>query len=102
MTYEGHIYDLMGLNWVDMARAGRDQETVYINHDGFSKDVFYATLPEIMHPQFGTCDQESYDTNPFFRKVLRGIFREADFQALYSFDCFEGLRFYRLASRPGA
>ena len=102
MTYQGHIYDLMGLNWVDMARAGRDQDSVYINHDGFSKDVFYATLPQIMHPQFGACDQQSYDTNPFFSKVLRGLFREAEFQALYTFDCFEGLRFYRLAATPGA
>lgn len=102
MTYKGHIHDLMGLNWVDMARAGRDQNPVYPNHDGFSKEVFYATLPQIVHPQFGTCDQQAYDTNPFFGKVLRGLFQEAEFQALYTFECFEGLRFYRLAAMPGA
>ncbi len=102
MTYEGHIFDLMGLNWVEMAHAGRDQASVYSNHDGFSKPVFYATLPEIVHPQFGACDKQVYDGNRFFNKVLRQLFHDPEFQDLYTFECFEGLRFYRLAPKPGA
>ena len=102
MTYEGHIYDLMGLNWVRMARADRHQTSVYINHGGFSKAVFYDTLPEIVHPQFGACDKEEYDTNRFFGRVLRWVIQDEAFQNLYNFECFEGLRFYRLAPKPGA
>jgi hypothetical protein len=102
MTYEGHIYDLMGLNWVEMARADRHLAGSYVNHGGFSRTVFYDTLPEIVHPQFGTCDKENYDTNPFFGKVLRWVVRDEEFQDLYEFECFEGLRFYRLAAKPGA
>lgn len=97
MTYEGHIYDLLGLNWVDMAHADRDQVGAYVNHGGFSKAVFYDTLPEIVHPQFGACDQVAYDGNRFFSKVLRGLFADPEFQKLYRFECFEGLRFYRRA-----
>ena len=95
MTYEGHIYDLLGLNWVEMARADRDQVGAYVNHGGFSKAVFYDTLPEIVHPQFGACDRAAYDGNRFFGKVLRGLLAEPEFQSLYRFECFEGLRFYR-------
>lgn len=96
MTYDGHIYDLMGLNWVEMAHADRNLAGPYINHGGFSRTVFYKTLPEIVHPQFGGCDKQGYDDNRFFGRVLRWLVRDEAFQELYEFECFEGLRFYRL------
>lgn len=97
LTYQGHVYDLLGLNWVAMARVDRDRVGAVVNHGGFSKTVFYDTLPGIVHPQFGACDKDGYDSNRFFGKVLRGLLQDEKFQQLYRFECFEGLRFYRLA-----
>ncbi len=99
MTFDGHIYDLLGLNWIEMARADRHQVGEYVNHGGFSRTVFYATLPDIVHPQIGECDKASYDGNRFFGKALRNVFQDTQFQELYEFECFEGLRFYKLKVR---
>lgn len=95
MTYEGYIYDLMGLNWVEMARSNREKVAPYVNHGGFSREVFYRTLPDIVHPEPAACDKERFDTHPFYSRILDDLFRDAEFQDLYAFECWEGLVFYR-------
>lgn len=97
MTYEGPIYDLMGLNWVEMARSNREKIAPYVNHGGFSREVFYRTLPDIVHPEAGTCDKDHYDNHPFYTRILDGLFLEDEFQKLYVFECWQGLVFYRRA-----
>lgn len=94
LAYEGHVYDLLGLNWVEMARTNREKVANYINHGGFSRGVFYATLPEIVHPYFGECDKTRYDEHPFYARILDHVFTEPEFQAAYEFKCWEGLVFY--------
>ena len=95
LAYEGHVYDLLGLNWVEMARTNREKVANYINHGGFSRDVFYATLPDIVHPYFGECDKAHYDEHPFYARILDHVVTEPEFQAAYEFECWEGLVFYR-------
>lgn len=100
MTYDAHIYDLMGLNWVEMAHADRDKAARHINHGGFSREVFYAHQPDIVLPLFAECDKQAYDENPFFPKVLDYIFAEPEFQALYTFECWRDLAYYRRTEFP--
>jgi len=95
LAYEGHVYDLLGLNWVEMARTNREKVANYINHGGFFRDVFYATLPDIVHPHFGDCDKARYDEHPFYARILDHVFTEPEFQSTYEFECWEGLVFYR-------
>ncbi len=102
MTYDGHLYDLLGLNWVEMARADRQKVASYINHGGFSREVFYANLPDIVLPRFTACDQADYDNNPFFPRILDYIFAEPEFQALYTFECWGEMAFYRRKDFPSA
>lgn len=101
LTYEGHIYDLLGLNWIEMARTNREKVADYINHGGFSRDVFYAHQPDIVLPLFAECDKQAYDTNPFFPRILDHIFTEPEFQELYTFECWRGMAFYRRTAFPG-
>lgn len=102
MTYEGHLYDLLGLNWVEMARADRQKVPKYVNHGGFSRDVFYANLPDIVLPRFAPCDQYAYDNSPFFPPILDYIFSEPEFQDLYTFECWREMAFYRRSVLPSA
>lgn len=97
MTYGGVIHDLLGLNWVEMAHTGREKAAKFVNHGGFDRSVFFRTLPEIVHPELGTCDKDGYDNNWFFRMVLDDLFLDPEFQRQYRFECWNGLRFYRRA-----
>jgi hypothetical protein len=85
-----------------MARAGRDDAPSFINHGGFDPGVFYATLPEIVHPQLQECDEDAYRNQRFANLILNDLFKEAEFNALYDFDCWRGVRFYRLKAVPSA
>ena len=55
-SYDGHIYDLMGLNWVSMAHANRSHNAgVLKNHAAFNREVFFDHLPDIVVPELGEC-----------------------------------------------
>ena len=95
ITYSGVIYDLMGLNWVDMAMAGRGEVTEFKNHGGFDKGIFYATLPDLVDPHFGPCDEARMQESVITRTMLDHILIEQRFLELYEFACRDGLVFYQ-------
>jgi len=100
MTYDGPIYDLLGLNWVEMARTQRDFRDKPPNHGGFAKPVFYKYLPDIVTPDLLDCAAEDFAGNPFITSafidnILSGLFRDTEFNRLYTLDCWNGLSFFR-------
>ena len=53
-TYDGHIFDLMGLNWTTMAHANRTHNSAAVkNHAAFSKEIFFEYQPDIVIPLLG-------------------------------------------------
>jgi hypothetical protein len=72
LGYPGPVYDLMGLNWVEMAHAPGDAAN-FKNHTGFTADVFYRNMPDIIY--FG---DEQFDL-----LVLNGLHDEPRFRAQY-------------------
>ncbi len=72
-SYDGPVYDLMGLNSTEMAHAPGDAAN-FKNHTGFSRDVFYRWQPDIL-----ICgDSETFD-----QLVLNGLHEESRFLGLY-------------------
>ncbi|MGF1454470.1 MAG: hypothetical protein ACFB6R_03735 [Alphaproteobacteria bacterium] len=47
-TFEGEIYDLMGLNWTAMAKADPDKTGDIINHAGFDAPTFWTAEPDLL------------------------------------------------------
>lgn len=94
MTYDGPIYDMLGLNWSEMAHADRGRRGSY---GAFSKPVFYDAAPQIVNPQLDACAADWAD-NPNVIKAFDNLFHEARFQELYVLDCLEGVSFFRLRS----
>jgi hypothetical protein len=73
LAYPGHVFDLMGLNWAEMAHAPGDASN-FKNHTGFTRDVFYRYQPEII-----LCgDSEEFDL-----LVLNGLQEEPRFKVQY-------------------
>jgi hypothetical protein len=50
-TYQGAIYDLLALNWVEMAHA-TSRRRGFRNHSAFNPQVFWAHPPDIVTPIF--------------------------------------------------
>jgi hypothetical protein len=74
LGYPGHVFDLMGLNWVEMAHVPGDAAN-FKNHTGFTRKVFYRWQPDIL-----LCgDSEEFDL-----LVLNGLHNEPRFQTLYT------------------
>jgi hypothetical protein len=74
LGYPGHIFDLMGLNWTEMAHEPGDAAN-FKNHTGFTRAVFYRWQPDIL-----LCgDSEEFDS-----LVLNGLHNEPRFQVLYT------------------
>ena len=69
----GNVFDLMGLNSIEMAHAPGSR-TGEKNHSGFNRDVFYQWNPDIL-----LCG----DSAVFDSRVLNGLHQEAEFNALY-------------------
>lgn len=47
LAYEGYIYDLLGLNWTEMAHAN-PVKTGMRNHASFDKATFWANRPDVL------------------------------------------------------
>lgn len=94
MGFEGQIYDVLGLNWAEMAhRAGVVDTGALKNHGGFNESVFLAAEPDIAFPELGNCDA-SQVVGEFVRTVTRDIQSRAEFTELYTPVCGEHLVFY--------
>jgi hypothetical protein len=91
MTYEGPIYDMLGLNWSAMARADRSHQNEY---GAFSKPVFYEAAIDIVNPQFDACSGD-WAQNPNVNRIFDDLFLEERFNDVYVLDCVDGMSFFR-------
>lgn len=93
-TYDGEIFDLMGLNNVAMAHSPGDRKGIK-NHAAFSKEVFYQQKPELVIPVvYGPDSGKTVETAPddmrrfvhgkWVREPLRGMAEESLFLDLYA------------------
>lgn len=96
-TYKGHIYDLMGLNWIEMAHSNRlHNSEAPKNHAAFNKSVFYKYKPDIVVPLIDVCEyiSEKEIGTSFKNKALDGLLLDEEFKASYTFVCFKEASFY--------
>lgn len=95
-TYRGALYDLVGLNWVEMAHSPRGLNNVARpkNHAAFNKDVLYTHVPDVILPTIEVCDRSVFVGNDFNQSVMDDIFAEDKFKSLYAFGCFKGVSFF--------
>lgn len=94
ITYKGFLYDLLGLNWVEMAHAARSFAPGIKNHAAFSKEVFLKHLPDVLLPIRGKCEKRPAGYFAFQNVVLRGLFDDEDFKSKYDFVCFRDVTFF--------
>jgi hypothetical protein len=100
-TYHGHVYDLMGLNWLRMAHAVGDLSGTVRNHGGFDPTVFFEATPDIVLPRIRPCDRPGYP-DVFARRVLRNVFADPRFVRVYAPACFRGTVFFVKRDRLAA
>jgi arabinofuranosyltransferase len=92
-AYKGHIYDMMGLNWVEMAHANRKHnKSANKNHAAFDKQTFYRNMPIIVLPSFGLCKNPSI--SEWHNDVLDGLLNDQKFLKNYQIACYQGTLFY--------
>ncbi|HUG61017.1 MAG TPA: hypothetical protein VMP03_04190 [Methylomirabilota bacterium] len=92
-AYDGTVYDLVGLNWREMAHAVDDLTGTYRNHGGFDKAVFYRAEPDIILPRRGWCTP-AHSFDRFEAWVLKGLADDEAFRAKYGVGCYGGLVFH--------
>lgn len=92
MTFDGPIYDMNGLNWVEMAHTNRHDRDGY---GGFTKDVLLKARPDIVSPQVNDCADTTWTSNVFVTNMLHGLFEDPEFLDLYVADCWQGMTFFR-------
>ncbi|MCV6585597.1 MAG: hypothetical protein OIF47_08685 [Marinibacterium sp.] len=83
LTYDGYIYDLLGLNWTEMAHANPIKVGMR-NHASFDKTVFWAHPPDVVSIFNKPCLAEGAD--PFWAvddTAFHGLATDADFRARY-------------------
>jgi len=94
-TYKGHIYDMMGLNWVEMAHANRLHKKKPKNHSAFDKELFFQTLPDFVIPSIGNCNQpDSKEYTNFLDTVLDGLLKDERFVRNYRKACYSDIVFF--------
>lgn len=92
-TYDGYIFDMMGLNWVEMAHANRKHNKGALkNHAAFDKETLLINLPDIILPLQGKC--KVYQPSDWLKTTLDGLFADDKFKSQYREACFNGARFY--------
>lgn len=96
-AYGGPIYDLMGLNWVEMAHSNRlHSSSSAKNHAAFSSVVFFSHYPDIVLPRLSECRTATDDEirSSFSNFVLGGLLLDARFKRVYVRACFKEATFY--------
>ena len=100
MTYSGMIYDLVGLNWIEMAHSGAFDTTLPTSHGEFNPDLFLHTKPDIFVPYLMSCEiaQTSEYLPPIEERVTKNITDTQEFNSLYQIYCDEVVTTYALRS----
>jgi arabinofuranosyltransferase len=74
-TFRGPIYDLLGLNWVEMAHAQKNKVGIR-NHASFDAEVFFRALPDVM--------PMGHRVDAFTSTLTKGIILTERFRLLYA------------------
>jgi arabinofuranosyltransferase len=95
-TYKGHIYDMLGLNWVEMAHANRHHTKKGLkNHLAFNKEVFFRNLPDLFIPVSGPCIKNHImPFKDFLNITTDGVINDERFVKVYTIACYRGAIFY--------
>ncbi|UWQ21557.1 hypothetical protein [Jannaschia sp. W003] len=83
LSYDGHIYDLLGLNWTEMAHA-KPIKVGMRNHASFDKATFWAHEPEVVAIFNRPCGEG--DTQPFWASnddAFDDLFEDPRFRSGY-------------------
>ncbi len=97
MTYNGKIYDMMGLNWIEMAQSNRKHNKGSLkNHSAFDKKVLFKIEPEILFPEIYEGECKIILRNEWRDAVLVGLFDDLKFNNIYISACYKNIRFYVL------
>lgn len=95
MGYPGTVYDVLGLNWIEMAQAGETNTEVAKNHGGFNAKVFWEASPDIVFPRLGRCDDgRGRVGSTFFDKLTQRLAHTEEFTTTYVALCDETVVFY--------
>ncbi|WP_425082774.1 hypothetical protein [Ruegeria profundi] len=70
MGYPGMVYDVLGLNWTEMAHSAETSTDVPKNHGSFSSTIFWKANPEIAFPRPGQCNDEKNSVLDSFQMNL--------------------------------
>lgn len=83
LAYDGYIYDLLGLNWTEMAHANPVKVGMR-NHASFDKATFWKHRPDVLatfnRPCSGRGTQSFWATND---DAFDGLFEDPEFRAAY-------------------
>jgi hypothetical protein len=96
MRYEkGPIYDLMGLNWSEMAHATDDTPSAVTNFGNFVEPVFWQTRPDIVVPRLlPSCEFVDRYPTTFWSEALKGMLQTTRFQSEYELMCERSIALY--------
>lgn len=90
-TYQGPIFDLMGLNNIAMGHSQGNRKGVK-NHAAFEKDVFLTFPPDIVTPTIDNLKQQPFYYNPMEfsqswdnQNLLKELYDDYQFQQLYQY-----------------
>jgi len=90
-TYQGPIFDLMGINNVVMGHYPGDRKGMK-NHAAFEKNVLFAFPPDIVTPAYANLEQQPFQYDPLAisqswdnQYPLKGLYDDSRFQQLFPF-----------------
>ncbi len=103
-TYSGFVYDIMGLNWVEMAHAVPDKTGAFRDHGAFEESLFLTTEPDVLLPGdlLSPCQPMNVWPNGFIRMLLKGMTEDKRFTDFYAQACIKDLQFYIRRDRLSA
>jgi hypothetical protein len=85
-TYQGPVFDLLGLNHVQMGHSPGERRG-HRSHAAFDKTVFWSVAPPIVSPVLcsGPIDEElgAWGFRKLSDNILQGLFRDAAFEDHY-------------------
>jgi arabinofuranosyltransferase len=82
-SYKGPVYDLLGLNWVEMAHASSEKIGIR-NHASFNHSVFWKLHPDIIYSRpFYHDGKKPWAFNSFSTNTLKGLLSSVEFRKDY-------------------
>lgn len=86
ITYPGITYDLMGMNWAQMAHAGGERYGDR-GHDAFNAAVFWSQPPQILIVSVTNqrAGPSAFSGASFENQALKGLLDDPDFTGQYQF-----------------